>query len=64
MKYFLEEIESFIVFIFSNMPGRTGVYLRKFLYKFLLNKVGEDFYTEKGLVFTGYKNIYLYLSCL
>lgn len=59
MKYILEEIKYIIIFIFTNFPGRTGIYLRKFFYSAVLNKVGKNFYTENGIIFSGYKNINL-----
>ncbi len=57
MNYIIEEFLSFIIFFCSSLPGRTGIYLRKILYKFLIYSLGKDFYTENGVVFTGFKNI-------
>ena len=59
MKYIFEEIESFILFFISNFPGRSGIYLRQVFYKFLVSKIGNNFYTEKGIILSGYKNIIL-----
>lgn len=57
MNYIFEEILSFLIFICSSLPGRIGIYSRKILYKFLIKNIGKDFYTENGVVFSGYKNI-------
>lgn len=59
MKYILEEINYFFIFIITNMPGRTGVYIRRFYLKLVLKEVGKNLYTESGIVITGHKNIIL-----
>lgn len=57
MKYILDEIFSFLIFFYSFLPGRTGIYIRRLIYKFFISKIGKNFYTENGIVFSGFKNI-------
>ena len=57
MNYIFEEAHSILIFIISSLPGRIGVYFRKILYKLLIKKIGKQFYTENGIILSGYKNI-------
>lgn len=57
MHYFIEEINSFFLFFIFSLPGRIGVYLRRFILKILLKKVGKNLYVETGVVISNFKNI-------
>ena len=53
----------FLIFIISYVPGFTGVYIRRFFFKFRFNHLGKKFYSEIGTVISFPKNISIGNNC-
>ena len=53
----------FLIFIVSYIPGFTGIYLRRFFFKFRFRYLGKKFYSEIGIIVSFPKNISIGNNC-
>ena len=63
LKNILSEIKSFGFFFISFLPGYSGKFIRKIIYKKRFKSLGKKFISEIGLVVTCPKNISLGNDC-
>ena len=64
LKNILSEIKSFGFFFISFLPGYSGKFIRKIIYKKRFKSLGKRFISEIGLVVTYPKNISLGNDCI